>query len=223
MKKFLLLFLVVMLTACGAPAAATEQPVVAPPGPSATPVVIVQTVVVEATQAPTEVPPTAIPPTAIPPAAAPVVVTVVVEPTQQAPALVADTSGAPIALDNTLGKGVFVNMTMSSNSLTLRCSPRDITFTATAYDPLTVVDAEFYYRIVDLKRLYPSEWTRVGKMQSDGKGNFSIVFSGEGVHPSLRLDDSYLDFQIVGLNKGGGRVDATQKIEGLIRYTFDCR
>lgn len=216
MKKFLLLFLAVILTACGtAPTAVTEQPVAPSPEPSATPMVIVETVIVTVipTEAPTEVPaPSATPPP--PPTEAPL-------PTQ-APALVADTSGGPIVLDNALGKGIFVNLTMSSNSLTLRCAPREITFTATAYDPLTVVDADFYYRIVDLKRLYPSEWVRVGKMKGDGKGNFSIVFSGESVQPSLRLNDSFVDFQIIGLNKGGGRVDATQKIEGMIRYTFDC-
>jgi hypothetical protein len=216
MKKFLLLFLAVILTACGAaPVAVTEQPIVPSPEPSATPMVIVETVIVTVipTQAPTDIPaPSATP--LPPPTEAPI-------PTQ-APVLVAETSGGPIALDNALGKGVFVNLTISSNSLTLRCAPREIAFTATANDPLTVVDADFYYRIVDLKRLYPSEWVRVGKMQSDGKGNFSIVFSGESVQPSLRLNDSFVDFQIIGLNKGGGRVDATQKIEGMIRYTFDC-
>lgn len=215
MKKFVLLLVVIALTACAAPATATEQPIVPSPEPSATPMVIVETVIVTVipTESPTDIPaPSATP--LPPPTEAPI-------PTQ-APALVADTSGAPIALDNALGKGVFVNLTMSSNSLTLRCSPREITFNATATDPLTVVDAEFYYRVVDLKRLYPSEWIRVGKMRSDSKGNFSIVFSGESVQPSLRLNDSFLDFQIVGLNKGGGRVDATQKIESLIRYTFDC-
>lgn len=218
MKKVFILLLAVILAACSAPAAPTEQPVAAVVEPSATPVVIVQTVVVEATQAPTEVPP----PTAIPPTAAPVVVTVVVQPTQQAAVQPAPPSGdAPIALDNALGKGVFSNMTMSSNAFTLRCSPRDITFNISTTNQ-DIVDAVFYYRVVDNKRLYPSEWKNFGKMVANGNGNFTLTFTGENIHPDLRQDNSWFDFQFVGLAKSGDVVDRTEKIEQLVKYTFDC-
>ena len=128
MKRLFILFVVFALAACAAPATApAEQAVAAPPEPSQTPVVVVQTVVVEATQAPVE-----------PSPAPPVVVTVVVEPTQAPAAAVAppteapaqapaSDSSAPIALDNVLGAGVFINMTMSGNMFTFRCFPRDIT------------------------------------------------------------------------------------------------
>ncbi len=217
MRKIFVLFIVFALAACAAPAT-TEQPVAAPPEPTQTPVVIVQTVMVEATQVPTEVPP-----------AEPVVVTVVVEPTQ-APAVAAPTeaappadgSAAPIALDNVLGKGVFINMTMSGDAFTLRCTPRDITFNVTANDP-TIKKVDFYYRIVDKPgALYPSAWQRADEMVDNGGGNFSIVFSGEDVSSNLRLDEAWFDFQFVGLNKGGGRVDNSQKIERLVTFTKDC-
>lgn len=222
MKKFVILMLAVLVTACASPVP-TEQ-VALPPEPTQTPVVVVQTVVVEATQAPTDVPP----PTEVPPTAAPVVVTVVVEPTQ-APVQAAPTQdpaaqasvNALVSLDNALGKGVFTNMTMSSSNLTLRCSPRDITFNITASNP-AIADVVFYYRIVDLARLYPSEWKAFGNMKSTGNGNFTLTFTGENVNPSLRLDGSWFEFQFVGLAKNGNVVDRSEKFESLVKYTFDC-
>jgi len=219
MKKLFILLLAVVLVACSAPAAPTEQPVAAVVEPSATPVVVVQTVVVEATQAPTEVPP----PTAVPPTAAPVVVTVVVQPTQEAAVqpTTQPAGDAPIALDNVLGKGVFTNMTMSSSNLTLRCAPRDITFNITTPN-IDIADVVFYYRTVDLKRLYPKEWKAFGKMDANGNGNFTLTFSGEDVSPDWRLDNSWFEFQFVGLAKSGNVIDQSQKIEELVKYTFDC-
>jgi hypothetical protein len=159
----------------------------------------------------------------------PIVVTVVVEATQ-APAQVAPPTEAPaqpavadgtIALDNTLGKGVFTNMTMSSSNFTLRCSPRDITFNVTTANT-DIKDVVFYYRTADLKRLYPSEWRPFGNMVANGNGSFTLVFSGEDVNPNMRIDGSYFDFQFVGLAKSGNVVDRSQKIESLVQYTFDC-
>ena len=219
MKKLVIILLAVILVACSAPAASTEQPVAAVVEPSATPVVVVQTVIVEATQAPTEVPP----PTAVPPTAAPVVVTVVVQPTQEAAVQPTQppAGDAPIALDDALGKGVFTNMTMSNSNLTLRCTPRDITFNITTPN-IDIVDVVFYYRTVDLKRLYPKEWKAFGKMDANGNGNFTLTFSGEDVNPNWRLDGSWFEFQFVGLAKSGNVVDQSQKIEELVKYTFDC-
>ena len=218
MKKIVILLLAVILAACSTPAAPTEQPVAAVVEPSATPVVVVQTVIVEATQAPTDVPA----PTAVPPTAEPVVVTVVVQPTQAPAQQPAQPSGdAPITLDNSLGKGVFANMTMSSNAFTLRCAPRDITFNITTTNP-DIVDAVFYYRVVDNKRLYPSEWKAFGNMVANGSGYFTLTFKGEDIHPDIRQDNSWFDFQFVGLAKSGDVIDRTEKIEQLVKYTFDC-
>ena len=220
MKKtyYILLLVAVLLTACGG--APTQAPAPAVIEPSPTPVVLVQTFVVEATAAPTE----AIPPT-------PVVVTVVVQPTAepatQAPAPTADPNAAAststvVNVDNVIGKGVFTNIAFSDDEVTLRCTPREITVTATAA-LVDITEAELWYRIVDQpKALYYSEWKNMGKMEKQGNGVFTFVISGESVHPDLRLDLGWLEFQIVGLNKGGAAVDRTDKIEQLITYRIDC-
>ena len=223
MKKILLVSLVFILAACGSAPVQQEQP---------TP--IFATVLVPVS-APTEVPPTAIPPTAqvivvtatnapdtaVPPTAQVIVVTATNAPVANAPVANA-TSGGPIPIDNALGKGVFSNISMSSNSVTLRCSPREITFNVTASLP-EITEAFLSYRIVDSPDgLYPSAWQNNIPMKGDGKGNFTLVFSGESVNPDLRLDKAWLDIQFIGINKGGGVVDRTQKIERLITYGIDC-
>lgn len=210
MKKIVILLLAVILAACSTPAAPTEQAVAPEP--------VVVTVVVEATQAPVEAAPVE-----------PVVVTVVVEATQvpaeaapptAAPAVAPATDGS-VALDNALGRGVFTNMTMSSSNFTLRCAPRDITFNITAPDT-NINDVVFYYRVADLERLYPSEWKAFGSMTKNSDGNFTLTFKGEDIHPSLRIDGSFFDFQFVGLATSGDVIDRSEKIESLVKYTFDC-
>ncbi len=216
MKKLLFLVLAfgLTVTACAAP---TQAPAPLLPEPTQTPVVLLQTVVVEATQVPTDVPP----PTPLPP----VVVTVVIQPTQQsAPpvATSADTAAALIAVDNLLGKGVFSNITVSGNEFSLRCVTRELTITGTAA-LADIVEAELFYRMVDKpKALYYSEWRSAGKMKAEGNGVFSMLVTGETVHPDLRLDLGWFEFQLVGLNKGGGVVDRTQKIEQTVTYRIDC-
>jgi hypothetical protein len=219
MKKVLLVSLVFLLTACaGAPTQVVQ------------PTPIIATVLVPVS-APTEIPPTLVPPTAqvivvtatnepatvVPPTAQVIVVTATNAPVGNAP------SGGPIPIDNVLGKGVFTNMTMSADTLTLRCTPREITFTVTAVLP-DITDALFAYRIVDNPAgLYPSEWQSNIKMKGDGNGNFTLVFKGTDVNENLRLDKAWLDFEFIGLNKGGAKVDLTQKIERLITYRKDCQ
>ena len=110
-------------------------------------------------------------------------------------------------------------MTVTDDQVTLRCTPREITFTITARIADTR-DALFYYRMVDFKRLYPGEWTNAGKMDKLGNGVYQIVFSGEDVHPNLRLDEGFLDFQFVALNKGGSAIDQNSKIRGPCKVLY---
>lgn len=217
MKKLLIIVLAFILTACGA--APTEQP-------QPTPIVV--TVVVPASPVPQEVlpQPTAVP-TQVPPTAAPTEVpptpqVIVVTATGNAVVSIPGPAASDIKFDDVLGKGAFTNMTASADMLTLRCTSREITFNITAVLP-DITDAIMAYRIVDNPAgLYPSEWQSNIKMQKDGKGNFSIVFGGDDVDEDLRLDKAWLDVQFIGLNKGGGVVDRTQKIERMITYYKDC-
>jgi len=215
MKKLLFLIFVLALASCtAAPTQAPVQPVAQEP--------IVVTVVVQPTQAPQQpepivvtvvVPATPVPeqPTAVPP------------PTQ-APAAApsTDTSGGPLVIDDVLGKGVFTGITLSGDTFTLQCTPREITLTATAAIA-DIKEAELFYRMVDQpKALYYSEWRSAGKMKAEGNGVFSFLLTGETVHPDARLDPGWFEFQLVGLNKGGGVIDRTQKIEQLVTYRIKC-
>ena len=224
MRKILFISLALMLAACGVVQPVQQEqptPIIA----TVLVTVIAPTEVVPPTAVPpTEVPPTAVPPTAVPPTET-LVPTLTAAPTEVLPTL--DTSAStsdlvPVNVDNTLGKGVFTNITFSSDLFSLRCYPREITINITANLP-EIVDAVMYYRVIDNPAgLYPSEWQNVGEMVSDKKGGFSKVFTGLDVNPNLRLDKAWIDFQFIGINKGGAVVDRTQKIERLVTYLKDC-
>lgn len=213
MKKLLLLGLAVALTACAAPATPTAQPVAPEP--------IVVTVVVEPTQAPAQ-PETIVVTVVVPASPVPEQPTAV--PPTQPPAATAstDSGNGSIVVDDLLGKGVFNNITLSGNEFSLRCVTRELTLTATA-SLADIAEAELFYRMVDQpKALYYSEWRSAGKMKEEGNGVFSYLLTGETVHPDLRLDLGWFEFQLVGLNSGGGVIDRTQKIEQLVTYRIDC-
>lgn len=226
MKKVLMISLALMLTlaACG----------VVEPVQQEQPTPIIATVLVTVIP-PTEVlPPTAVPlpteepPTEVPPTVAPtetLVPTDIPQPTEALPTVDASSSSSdltPVTIENVLGKGVFTNITFSSNVLTMRCYPREMTISITANRP-EITSAVLYYRIVDNPAaLYPSVWKSIGEMTSDRQGNFTQVFTGLDVHPDLRLDKAWIDFQFIGLNKGGGVVDRTEKIERFVTYYKDC-
>ncbi len=224
MRKILFISLALMLAACGVVQPVQQEqptPIIA----TVLVTVIAPTEVVPPTAVPpTEVPPTAVPPTAVPPTET-LVPTLTAAPTEVLPTL--DTSAStsdivPVNVDNTLGKGVFTNITFSSDLFSMRCYPREITINITANLP-EIVDAVMYYRVIDNPAgLYPSEWQNVGEMVSDKKGGFSKVFTGLDVNPNLRLDKAWIDFQFIGINKGGAVVDRTQKIERLVTYLKDC-
>ena len=220
MKRLLLLTLALLLAACG----------VVQPSQQAQPTPVVQTVVVTVI-APTEVvPPTSVPlptqePTQVPTDVPIVAPTATAEPTLQPTADTASQTSnlTSVNVDNALGKGAFVNITFSSDLLTLNCFPRDLEISMNAVSP-DVTRAEMYYRVVDQpSALYPSEWQLVGNMGTDGKGTFFTTFNSESINPNFRgLDKAWLDFQFIAINKGGGVVERTQKIERLVVYSKEC-
>lgn len=225
MNKFVILVLVfaIALTACDALALPTQAPV-EPTSIPPTAEVIVVTVVMpvevtaQSTAAPSSPAPTETqPPTSVPTEAAPAEAS----PTEAAPTEAASIDG-PVSLDATLWGAYFKDVTYSNPSFSLRCPPKEITFTATVNDPsITAVD--FYYRIADRKGTTISEWKNIGRMQATGNGTYSLTISGETVHPDLRKALAWFDFQFVGLNKGGAAVGRTEKIVQLVTYTIDCQ
>ncbi len=225
MRKFLFISLALMLAACGVVQPVQQEqptPIIA----TVLVTVIAPTEIIPPTAVPlpTEVPPTVVPPTAVPPTET-LVPTLAPPPTEVLPTLDASTNTndlVPVTVDNTLGKGVFTNITFSSDLFSLRCYPREVTINITANLP-EIVDAVMYYRVIDNPAgLYPSEWQNVGEMETDKNGHFSKVFTGLDVNPNLRLDKAWIDFQFIGINKGGAVVDRTQKIERLVTYLKDC-
>lgn len=219
MRKLVLLLLAFAITACGAPpATATEAPTEVVVQPTQTPVVIVETVVVEisSTPLPTDVPSaTPLPPTEVPPTAVPPTQAVAAAAPTEAPA------GGPITIDDALGAGWFVTMTRSRNDLALRCQlSREITFTAKATDP-NITQVDFFYRIQDRSTGAIFEWQNIGRMIPQGDGTFSLVFAGDDVHANFRKPNAWLDYQFVGSNSTGV-IGRSEKIERQITYTFDC-
>ncbi len=227
MRKLILVLLAFVLVACGAAPTPTEAPTQAPVQPTQTAAVVIQTVVVSVvpTNLPTEVPsatpvpptPTAVPPTQVPPTAVPA--TQAAAPTQ-APAQAA--SGGATTIDNTLGAGWFNNMTVSANTLSLRCQLyKTITFSVTPADK-TITQVQFYYRIEDKATGAVFDWQNYGRMMPDTNGNFTLTFSGDNVSADFRKPNAWFDFQFVGLSKTGGVVGRSEKIVQKVNYTFDC-
>ncbi|HAX71632.1 MAG TPA: hypothetical protein DCY14_18600 [Anaerolineae bacterium] len=224
MRNLLLMSLALVLAACG-----VVQPV-----QQEQPTPVIQTVVV------TVIPPTEIiPPTAIPTQPAPTDVptlapTATLEPTPlPQPTATTDSSSTSsgasstgltvVNVDNVLGKGAFVDISFSSDLLTLNCTPREIEISMTANLP-EITRAELYYRVTDQpSALYPSNWFLFGNLGTDGKGKFFTKFDALSINPNYRgLEKAWLDFQIIGVNKGGGVVERTQHIERLVTYSKEC-
>ena len=225
MKKVVTLVLVfaIALTACDALALPTQAPV-QPTSVPPTAEVIVVTVVMpvevtaQSTAAPSSPAPTETqPPTSVPTEAAPAEA----NPTEAAPTEAASTDG-PVSLDAALWGGYFKDVTYSNPSFSLRCPPKEITFTATVNDP-SISAVDFYYRIEDRKGTTISEWKNGGRMQPTGNGAFSLTISGEFVHPDLRKALAWFDFQLIGLSKLGAAVGRTEKIMQIVTYTIDCQ
>jgi hypothetical protein len=217
MRKVLLISLAFLLAACG-----VVQPV--EPAAQEPPTPIVITVIVPDEQSSDVEAPTPIPlPTQEPPTEAPAESATEVPPTEAPSNQSASNANlTPVDVDFALGKGVFSDIKFSSDKLSLNCFPREMEITMTALLP-DVRRAEMYYRVIETKMLRDSEWSLVGNLTPDGQGNFSITFKATDINPNYRVyERAWLDFQFVALNRNGGLMDRTQKIERLVTYYKEC-
>ena len=224
MRKIIIILLALVLAACtAAPATETAAPALAEP--TQTPVVIVETVVVAATSAPTEVPPlptyTALPTYTPPPAPtdapAQQPTEAVAAPTQAPP----DANAGLITVDDKLGKGWFLTMTRDRNDFSLRCQlNKTITFSVKATSP-DIKQVDFWYRTEDRATGAIFDWTNFGKMTPNNEGVFTVTISGDQVNPNFRKPNSFFDYQFVGYN-ATGVVGRSEKIERQVIYTFEC-
>lgn len=224
--KRLVLLLALALVACAAPPAPTEEPTEEIIEPTQTPVIVVETVIVTVipTDMPTDVPTQAPTSTPLP---SPTEVPATLPPATESPAATAvsapaETESGLVSLDNALGGGWFSNMTLTANTLSLRCQEFDqIIFSAKATDP-NIALVDFYYRIQDRATGAVFDWQGPRRMLAGANGNFTLDFSGEDVNPNFRKPNGWFDFQIVGLNNSGGRVGNSEKVVQQVTYMFDC-
>jgi len=217
MKPIFIIFLALILVACGVPPAPTQQPTAAPPEPTQTPLVIVETVVVTVIptnalpEAPTATPlppPTEVPATQPPPAT-------------EAVAAPTEAAGGPITVDDSFGAGWFVSMTRDRDDFSLRCQlNKQITFSVKPADP-NITQVDFYYRIQDRETGAIFDWQNAGRMIRDANGGFSLVFSGDKVSANFRKPNAWFDYQFIG-SSNSGVVGRSEKIEQQVSYTFDC-
>ncbi|HLO16949.1 MAG TPA: hypothetical protein VK206_19090 [Anaerolineales bacterium] len=221
MKRILIIFLALVLVACGSPAPAptAEQPTSAPPQPTQTAAILLQTVVVTVipTQAPTDVPPptsTPLPPPTEVQATQP-------PPPTEAVAAPTEAGGGLITLEDALGAGWFVNLTRSRNDFSLRCKlNQEIAFSVKPTDA-NITQVDFFYRMEDRATGAVFDWQNAGRMIRNADGSFSLVFSGDDVNANFRKPNAWFDYQYIGGN-GSGVVGRSEKIQQQVTYTFDC-
>lgn len=231
MKQILIIFLALILVACGTAAPTGEQPAPtqAPPEPTQTPVIVVETVVekvietVVVTVVPTQVPTEAASVTPLPPPTDVLPTQAAAEATQPPASTIAaaDTSSGLVSVDNARGGGWFVDLTRSRNDFALRCqTSKEITFSVKPTDP-NITQVDFYYRIQDRATGAVFDWQNAGRMISGANGNFTIVFSGDDVNANFRKPNAWFDYQFIGSSQSGV-VGRSEKIEQQVTYTFDC-
>jgi len=225
MKKMVLILLVLGLSACSA--LPTQPPAPQPTPIPPTPQVIIETVIV--TVLPTQAPPSPIPsvtplppPTEVPTlAASPTLPIAPTEPQPESTASQAAAPSGPVNVPADFNGFVFTNITASTNTFSLRCPPKEITFDVTATDKY-ITRVDFYYRIRDKHSDYIPEWSLGGTLETDGGDHFWLTYSGESVKADNRKEYGWFDFQFVGMNKLGQVVGRTEKITDLVSYTINC-
>ena len=227
MKQLVPILLALVLSGCGAlaPAAPTA-------GPTGTPQIVVQTVMVTVvvTQLVTGTPTSTPTPTLTP------IPTFTVQPSEltatggatQAtgtltvgtPATAAGTS--PTAtLPANAGGDIFTDLTRSSDHFGLGCQPDTLTFGVSTTNT-SVSEVDLFYRVEDQLGSSISGWIDIGKMLSDGNGNFTMNFTASMVDPDLRGRKVWFDYQFVGLSKASAVLGRSAKIVKQITYTTDC-
>ncbi len=217
MKRAVTLALGLILSACSAlPAAPTPTA-----GPTSTPVIEVQTVIVTVIPAqPPSPTPTLTPvpsPTPPPPTVAPAAASGS-NPTSAAPAA----AESPTAtLPANAGGDLFTNLTRSGDHFALKCLPETITFGVSTSN-VYVTEVDVYYRIEDRLSVSISNWHNAGAMTSDKSGNYTIDLPASAVDPDLRSHLAWFDYQFVGINKYGDAVGRSARIVKQITYTIDC-
>lgn len=143
-------------------------------------------------------------------------------PAPTAEVVVPTVSGGPVAVDNILSAGWFVNTTGTADALSLRGQlSKVINFSVTPADA-NITQVNFDYRTQDRATGAVFDWQNAERMFTDATGNFSLVYSGESVNPNFRKANAWFDYQFIGINSSGGVVGRSEKLEQQVAYTLHC-
>jgi hypothetical protein len=209
----LLLCLVLVLTACGAPAKkATAQPT-SPPQP-------------------TQVPPTKVPvtdPSDTPvPAEEPTAEEPVAEPTEE------PTAGEAPTAPTSFGQTVFTQykgdvtfggtVEVSATDFAAKCDtlPDTITITVTV-DNADIYKVNYSYRLTNVATpLISTGWSGDAKMEALGDGNFKLDFPASRMSGDARLwKKAWFDLQLIAFDNKDVRYLSQQFVK-LINYSYKC-
>ncbi len=131
-------------------------------------------------------------------------------------------SGSPSAtLPANAGGTLFSNLTRSNDQLFYSCSPSDITFGLTATSS-TVYEVDFFYRLEYKNSSLTTNWVDVGKMLSDGNGNFTFDFKASMIPSDLRTRSAWVDYQFVGLNRSLQVIGRSSMILQQLSFSPTC-
>ena len=210
MRSIILLGLAFVSSACSGPAPAGIGSDSVP-----TAIVIVHTVVVTAVETAAGASPTVSATSTLLP----------VSPAATLAATLAGTSalatGEPLTIPASFYGPVFTNITVSTNTFSLRCPPKEITIDAITGDS-RVTQVDMYIRVRDKHSEDIPNWSWSRTFETDGQSNFWVTLKGEDVPPDLRKAQGWFDFQLIGIGKNRAVLGRTEKIKDQVSYTIDC-
>jgi hypothetical protein len=209
MKKFLLISLVFVLSACVSAPAKTVEPATAVPA-------------VQAPQATDTPAPTPVPPTDTPAA----------EPTATATEAAAAPTDAPAA-QNSFGTMEFKSKAggasfsgtgaFSASAFADKCDslPNTITLTVTV-DNSDIYKVNYVYRMVAVDTpLITTGWSGDAKMQSLGGGKFSVDFPSSQIPDKAHTWKAWFDVQFIAFDNSDVTYSSPQFTK-MINYTYKC-
>ncbi len=236
MKKLLIIVMALALSGCGAIPSFTTQPTA---GPTSTPLVIYQTVVVTvlvtapATETPiptatwtpiptfTPQPTSATATTGTPGTGTPLATGTFGSPQYTATPSGTAGPGSPTAtLPANAGGTLFTNLLRTGNHLYYSCAPSDITFSLSSTSP-DVHEVDFFYRLEYLNSSLTTDWVDVAAMVPDNSGNFTFDFKASMIPSDLRRA-AWVDYQFIGLNSSLKVIGRSAIIAQQVSFAPNC-
>jgi hypothetical protein len=211
MKKFLLILLVFVLSACVTAPAKTVEPPTQAPAPTAQQV--------QATDTPV---PTAVPPTDTPAAEATTTATAT-EPAADTAVPAGPNSFGDLQLKNKAGVNIAATGAFSDSAFAATCAtlPDAITLTVTVDNP-DIYKVNYLFRMVAIDTpLITTGWSGDAKMKPMGNGKFSVDFPASQVPAKALTWKAWFDVQFIAFDNKDVTYNSAQFTK-MITYTYKC-